>query len=409
MSLGLPGHLAPHSESRAFARASHVIAASCLAAAALVVLLVQQVSPGVTVWPTVIALVPIGAALWLLEVHRSLFFTVTYLLVGSASLYWFVLVCTLQFPDTPETNAFVFSMAKIALLFVGGAGIGVRRLAVWSAIGYLLGEAVTVLAALQTGAGIQFDVAVTGSLLVLLSILATVGLSRRRVADAQPSLHRAARDEHLSDIRLRLETRAAAMMHDTILNHLAAVGTASEGPLRADLRDRIARDLEVLVGEEWLVDGDHDFGDRPESGDEHPGWFGSRLFRAIDEARDLGLTVALSGDRTAVTRLAPAAHTAAALAVKQCLVNVLKHSGTDVAEVVVYGSDAEISIMVIDAGKGFSERETSVDRLGLRQSVRRRIEAVDGSVQVWSTPGMGTSVLMRVPAQRSTGVPEVAQ
>jgi signal transduction histidine kinase len=110
-----------------------------------------------------------------------------------------------------------------------------------------------------------------------------------------------------------------------------------------------------------------------------------------------------------VTRLAPSAHTAAALAVKQCLVNVLKHSGTDVAEVVVYGSDSEVSIMVIDAGRGFSERETSVDRLGLRQSVRRRIEAVDGSVQVWSTPGMGTSVLMRVPTQHPSAVPEDAQ
>jgi signal transduction histidine kinase len=408
MSLGLPGHLAPHSESRAFARASHVIAASCLAAAAIVVLLLQQVTPGVTLWPTLLALVPVAAALWLLEIHRSLFYTVTYLLVGAASLYWFVLVGTLQFPERPETNAFVFSMAKIALLFVGGAGIGVRRLAVWSAIGFVLGETVTVLAALQTGAGIRFDFAVTGSLLVLISILTTVGISRRRVADAQPSLHRAARDEHLSDIRLRLETRAAAMMHDTILNHLAAVSAAGEGPLRADLRDRITRDLEVLVGEEWLVDGDHDFGDGAHSGVEHPGWLGSRLFRSIDEARDLGLTVALSGDRSAVTRLAPSAHTAAALAVKQCLVNVLKHSGTDVAEVVVYGSDSEVSIMVIDAGRGFSERETSVDRLGLRQSVRRRIEAIDGSVQVWSTPGMGTSVLMRVPTQRPSAAPEVA-
>jgi signal transduction histidine kinase len=54
--------------------------------------------------------------------------------------------------------------------------------------------------------------------------------------------------------------------------------------------------------------------------------------------------------------------------------------------------------MVIDTGKGFSEEETGSDRLGLRQSVRRRIEAVGGTVQVWSTPGKGTSVMIRVPA-----------
>jgi signal transduction histidine kinase len=55
-------------------------------------------------------------------------------------------------------------------------------------------------------------------------------------------------------------------------------------------------------------------------------------------------------------------------------------------------------VMIIDGGKGFSERETSVDRLGLRQSVRKRIETVGGTVQVWSTPGTGTSILIRLPA-----------
>ena len=61
--------------------------------------------------------------------------------------------------------------------------------------------------------------------------------------------------------------------------------------------------------------------------------------------------------------------------------------------------------MVIDGGKGFHERETSVDRLGLRQSVRRRIESVGGTVQVWSTPGKGTSVMIRVPASKNAQAP----
>jgi signal transduction histidine kinase len=403
MSLGLPGHLAPHSESRAFARASHVIALTCLASAFVVVLLLQQLRPSIILWPITLALIPMAVVLWLLERHRSLFYTVTYLTVGAACLYWFVLIGSLQFPGTPLTDAFVFSMPKIALLFVGGAGVGVLRLAGWSVLGFVVGEVVTVIAALQTGAVIAPDYAVLSVMVVVLFTLTAVGISRRRVADAQPSLHRAARDEHLSDIRHRLETRAAAMMHDTILNHLAAVASTTDGPLRTDLRDRIERDLEVLIGEEWLVDGDD-----TEDNASRSGWVGSRLYRAIDEVRDLGLNVALSGDRSAVARLEPAREVAAALAVKQCLVNVLKHAGTDEAEVVVYGSASEVSIMVIDGGKGFSERETSVDRLGLRQSVRSRIEAVDGTVQVWSTPGTGTSVLMRLPAQRVSSVSETA-
>ena len=82
---------------------------------------------------------------------------------------------------------------------------------------------------------------------------------------------------------------------------------------------------------------------------------------------------------------------------KQCLVNVLKHSGTTHAEVAVYASESELSVMVVDNGSGFTEAATGNDRLGLRTSVRKRIEAVDGSVNVWSTPGRGTSIMIRVP------------
>jgi signal transduction histidine kinase len=403
MSLGLPGHLAPHSESRAFARASHVIALACLGATFLVVLLLQERSPSVILWPVAFAVLPMAAALWLLERYRSWFFGVTYVLVGAASLYWFVLIGTLQFPGAAVTDSFVFSMPKLALMFAGGTGIGVLRLIGWTTVGFVLAEGVTVVAAMQTGAVIATDFTTISVYAIVVVLLAVVGLSRRRVSDAQPSLHRAARDEHLSDIRQRVEVRAAAILHDTVLNHLAAVSASLDGPLRADLRDRIERDLEVLVGEEWLVDGD-DGDDR-----EATGWFGSRLSRTIEEARALGLNVVLSGDRTAVGRLHPTRETAVALAVKQCLVNVLKHAGTDHAEVVIYGSGSEVSVMVIDGGSGFSERETAGDRLGLRQSVRRRIEAVDGSVQVWSTPGTGTSVLLRLPVTPSDDTVEASR
>jgi signal transduction histidine kinase len=64
--------------------------------------------------------------------------------------------------------------------------------------------------------------------------------------------------------------------------------------------------------------------------------------------------------------------------------------------------------MVIDTGKGFSEAETGADRLGLRNSVRRRIEAIDGTVQVWSTPGRGTSIMIRVPVESDSAARERA-
>ena len=403
MSLGLPGHLAPHSESRAFARASHVIAFVCLVGAALLVTTLQQASPGIILWPALVALVPIFIVLWLVERYRSWFFSVTYLIVGAASLHWFVLAGTSQFPGEATTDSFALTLPKVALIFVGGAGLGVWRMIAWSTAGLVAGELATVGAALQTGAQVVPDITALGVYLISVVLLTILGISRNRLKRAQPSLQRAARDEHLSDIRHRIEVRAAAMLHDTILNHLAAVANAPDGELRDDLQARIERDLQILVGEEWLVDADDS-----ETAEGRAGWYASRLFRSLDEARELGLEVVLSGDRTAITRLDPPRQVAVALAVKQCLVNVLKHSGTNVAEVVVYGSGDEVSVMIIDGGKGFSEPETSVDRLGLRQSVRKRIESVDGTVQVWSTPGTGTSVLMRLPA-RSTSARERTQ
>jgi signal transduction histidine kinase len=59
--------------------------------------------------------------------------------------------------------------------------------------------------------------------------------------------------------------------------------------------------------------------------------------------------------------------------------------------------------MVIDTGRGFSEQLVGSDRLGLRQSVRRRIESVGGEVRLWSTPGRGTSILIQVPARPRSG------
>jgi signal transduction histidine kinase len=393
MSLGLPGHLAPHSESRAFARASHVIALVCLIAAELLLLGLQQARPGTILWPSMIALVPMVAALWFVERHNTWFFSVAYLIVGAASMYWFVLAGTSQFPGEATTDSYALTLPKIALIMVGGSGLGAWRVIGWSTVGLLAGEGATLLAAAQTGAQAVPDITALAVYAIAAVLLALIGINRARVQRAKPSLQRAARDEHLSDIRHRIEVRAAAMLHDTILNHLAAVAASPDGELRSDLRSRIGRDLEVLVGEEWLVDGDgvEDAAARAE-------WIASRLFRALDEARDLGLDVALTGDHTAIARLDPARQNAVALAVKQCLVNVIKHAGTDRAEVVVYGADREVSVMIIDGGKGFSERETSVDRLGLRQSVRKRIETVGGTVQVWSTPGTGTSILIRLPA-----------
>jgi signal transduction histidine kinase len=93
------------------------------------------------------------------------------------------------------------------------------------------------------------------------------------------------------------------------------------------------------------------------------------------------------------------------LAVAQCLVNVERHSGTSRAEVVVYGDGDDVSVMVIDDGVGFDPRATGADRLGIKNSVQARMERVGGSVQIWSSPGSGTSVVIRVAVDGAPGSP----
>lgn len=393
MTLGLPVHLVPHHVARASARAAHTAALVCLLVAIFSVFALQSALPARLLWPALIAFGVMIAALWLLDRHRTTFYCVAYLLLGGISVFWASIVVLSEFPTTATTDNFVLSMGKAALVMVGGVGLRAVSAISWSAAGLLTAEVATFIAARQTGALFVLDATPVAAFGLFAIVQVGLSATRFRGRNAQPNLHRAARDEHLSAVRYGIELKAAAVMHDTVLNHLAAIANAADGLLDRALRTHVDRDLEVLVGEEWLLDA---AGEADQS--THVGWRNSRLFRVIDECRELGLGVDVSGDVSAISRLGVERSVAVALATKQCLVNVLKHADTDSAEVVVYGSENDVSIMIIDTGKGFSESETGADRLGLRHSVRRRVEAVGGSVQVWSTPGRGTSVMIRVPA-----------
>lgn len=373
-----------------------MVALVCIVIAMFGVFALQSQSPDRVLWPALIALGVMLVSLWQLDRHRTPFFNAAYLVVGAACVYWVSIVAMSEFPGERISDTFILSLTKVALVMVGGAGVRASTAILWSAAGGLTAGTATWIAARQTDSVFVLDGTPIAAFCLLTIIQLGLSANVFRGRNAQPSLHRAARDEQLSAMRYQIELKAAAVMHDTVLNHLAAIANAGEGALDPKLRDQIDRDLEVLVGEEWLLDADG-----PADQETHIDWRNSRLFRAIEESRELGLEVEVSGDVSSVSRLGPEHAAAVALATKQCLVNVLRHAGTDRAEVVVYGSDQEVSVMVIDTGKGFTEDETGADRLGLRHSVRRRIENVGGTVQVWSTPGKGTSVMIRVPAATS--------
>lgn len=392
MSLGLPAHLAPQAVRRSLVRAQHTVALTLFLVALFSILVLQSARVGQALWPAALALVPVIGVLFVRGSERTATWTAVFLVLGGGGVYWHAVVLLNQPQPVAGGDGFSFLAVKIALIMVGGAGIGLAPGLIWTTAGYLLAELSVGAALLQSGLPLRFDAATFSAFLVTVGILPFMNLITRRQLRAQPRLHKAARDEQLAAMRYRIEVKAAALMHDTVLNHLAAIADSPGARMAPELRKQIRRDVESLIGEEWLAEPPVS-----ESARTRLDWQHSGLFTAIQESRLLGLDVETTGDLPAVGRLDRESSIALGLAVKQCLVNVLKHSGTTRAEVAVYGSDSELSVMVVDTGSGFSEAATGADRLGLRTSVRKRIEAVSGTVNVWSTPGRGTSIMIRVP------------
>jgi signal transduction histidine kinase len=387
--------------NRAFSRLAHVVGYVCITGALVDVIGYQSADHTDVIWPMIFPLIATGVILGALDRWRTTAWSICFLLVGGASVYVLAVTLLLQVEGL-RSDALAISLVRVALILVGGSGFTWRKGVSWTIAGFLVGEIAAYFAAAQVGAPLSLDEGAIETFIVILVLLATLTITRRAQARMRPELDRAAIDEEVSELRHRIEGRAAALLHDTVLDHLDAI-RVTRGTMHADLQEQLTRDLELLRGDHWLVD--------PESGREQEarsGWRRSAILAAITEVREKSLTVEVTGDLTAVARLTPDRDIAVGLAVKQCLVNVLRHAQVEYADVVIIGSADGVSVMVIDAGRGFSEQRVGADRLGIRQSIRRRIEGVGGEVQLWSTPGRGTSIMIRVPALADAFGPEAA-
>ena len=227
--------------------------------------------------------------------------------------------------------------------------------------------------------------------------------------DSQSEIYRAARDEMLADVRRVFEQRAVALLHDTVLNQLAVI-TATPHDLSPAVRAAIRADLETIVGQEWFdvaaVDASGGAGDDVAGPN---GGRARRLRAIIDDAGGPELRVEVEGDAAVLDALDSESFDEFSRAIGQCIANVRRHAGTSTADVVLGGSADEVSAMVIDGGRGFALDARTDGRLGVGTSIVGRLETIGGSATVWSLPGKGTSVLLRVPAGRpSSSVRELA-
>ncbi|MFC0681957.1 sensor histidine kinase [Lysobacter korlensis] len=392
MSLGMPPHLVPVAVVRSATSGLSAAALVHIAVAAIAVLVMQASDPQLRLWPGLVPLAGIAALMLRYIRTRARGDLAVMIAAGVVCVYAFAVIFHSQPDAMRHVDGYIIALPALGLMLAPGVATrpGVPLLA--TIVAFLGGITVVSISALQHGAVIVPAVTPTGTLALVALIGMVAGL--RGASRARRDLLRAQRDEQLASLRYNIEMTAAALMHDTVLNDLAALAAAPAGPLAPAQRAQMEHDLTLLLGEEWLSE-------EPEPGEKDPraDWQRSRLAAAIDGARGAGLQVNVSGDLTVLARLTRESSRALGLAVRQCLANVLQHSGTDRAEVAVYGTDSEVTVMVVDSGRGFSESETAADRMGLRHSVRTRVEHAGGAVRLWSTPGRGTSVMIRVPVE----------
>lgn len=386
MPLGLPPHLATTTALAAVVRAGHAAAAVCLIAAMAVVLTLQTTLPELTVWPAAIVLVPMIGLLVLLDRTPSTFIGLGYLVVGGACIAWFTVIGSAQLGTPPRNDDFTVGLLKSAVILIIGVGPGVLRAVLWSTAALIVAEASSATVIVALGASWTPDLGPIVLWIFLMVGLWSLTLQRLRGRRAIPLLYRAARDEMLAETRRGFERRATALVHDTLLNDLALIAQHDPGALRPGVANAVSADLATLVGEEWLSD---------EAA--APGEAGADVERMLADATEGRLVVTVSGDPAVLDRVAPDARAEFLRAIGQAIVNVRRHAGVAEAELVLGAGADDVSAMVVDAGRGFEPSPGGDGRLGVGMSILARMEAIGGEAQVWSRPGSGTTVALRMP------------
>ncbi|GAB6165790.1 hypothetical protein JCM19992_17900 [Thermostilla marina] len=85
--------------------------------------------------------------------------------------------------------------------------------------------------------------------------------------------------------------------------------------------------------------------------------------------------------------------------VQEGLANVRKHSRAESASVVVMDDERSVEVRIVDDGVGFEADRVDSDHFGLR-GMRVRAGMLEGSLEIDSAPGEGTTVRIRLPRTR---------
>jgi len=193
--------------------------------------------------------------------------------------------------------------------------------------------------------------------------------------------------------------RLARELHDDFGQRLTALRMKLQlSRLRPDQRSTAIDDC-VAISEELL----HDVrafarGLRPPLLDEVG--LGPALQALIDAHVDRSAFVVTLGVPDRLPRLPPPIELAVYRVVQEALANCLRHAGARRLSLAARCDDGELSVWLIDDGRGFDPRRaagaTPGQHLGL-VSMRERAAFAGGRLDVESAPGRGTTICLRVP------------
>ncbi len=336
-----------------------------------------------------LVLAPIAAALLLsvLLLVRPGLLTAAVFLVGAGAASTACVVLGIHvLPSLDDPSPYILNRLGTGIALVGAVRGSARSGILWTVAGSLVGNGSVALGQLIVDRPIEIGLGPLLTGLVLVLVYAVLAVARVQAKRRIPDLDALQRDLETAERRGALEARSAALIHDTVLADLAAVAARS-GPIDDRLRRSLRADLALAV--------------RPTPVAEEPAG-GIPRHRLVDELVELagryawrGLTVQLSGAETLTGHPIDDGRAEAVMgATRAALDNVVAHAGTDRAEVVVGVRDGTLAVLVVDDGRGFDAVDT--DRLGVRGSIRSRIEGVGGTVRLWSG-AEGTTVMMSVP------------
>lgn len=87
--------------------------------------------------------------------------------------------------------------------------------------------------------------------------------------------------------------------------------------------------------------------------------------------------------------------------VQEALQNIVAHSAAHQISVQLIGSEGGLVLTIVDDGPGFGSDAVKNKGLGLI-SMSERLDAISGSLKIWTRPGEGTRLEIAVPHERLT-------